>query len=399
MDLRSFACGTVGAATFLLALAPATAQAQQPAWDGQIRPRFETRDLSGGPSDAFTSMRTRVGLDVLLEQEVSVFIQMQDVRVWGEETHPLFDFEGDAIDLHQAYVRYRSQEFEWLTGTVGRQETRLGGERLVGAVDWAQQGQSFDGVRLDMAGERGSASVLAYVISDETAATAGEDRQLFGLYGTLEELGPGALDVYWLFDRARDGLDTDEHSIGARYAVDGEITGRFEATVQSGTRAGADVSSFMFGARLGTSFNEGRATATIWYDYLSGDDPSTPEVEVFNTLYATNHKFYGAADIFTNIPAHTGGAGLQDIAAKVAFMPNDETTAALDVHTFLVAEQGGLSGAHLADELDLSLTRRLTADLELTGGLSFVFQEDPLGEIGRLSGDQRWFYLMLDAVF
>lgn len=56
---------------------------------------------------------------------------------------------------------------------------------------------------------------------------------------------------------------------------------------------------------------------TLWYDHLSGDDdPSDGTVRVFDTLFATNHKFYGLADYFLNIPVQTVGRGLQDLALK-----------------------------------------------------------------------------------
>jgi hypothetical protein len=57
----------VAAVMVLLGTARETA-AQQPTWHGQIRPRFEHRDTRGGPADAFVSMRTRLGVDIALEE-------------------------------------------------------------------------------------------------------------------------------------------------------------------------------------------------------------------------------------------------------------------------------------------------------------------------------------------
>jgi hypothetical protein len=377
-----------------------TAQGQETTLHGQVRPRFESRDPSGLGSDTFTSMRVRFWLESLLDANLSVMIQAQDVRVWGEETSPLFDFNGDNIDVHQAYVRYESTNLDWLTATVGRMETSLGGQRLVGTVDWAQQGQSFDGVRLDLEGDEGSLALMGYAVGDRSAGPTTPDRQLFGAYATRGGMGPGALDVYWLYAKAEAATETDEHSVGARYAFDdGAITGRVEATVQRGSRAGVDVSAFMLGLRAGTSLAEGRAGVTLWYDYLSGDDPTTPEVEVFNTLYATGHKFYGFADLFTNIPAHTGGGGLQDLAAKLALAVRDDVTANIDVHTFRAAERGGLTSSHFGEEIDLTLTHRYSDFLTLSTGFSYVFQGDALAEIGRLSENMKWFYLMFDTSF
>ena len=57
---------------------------------GQIRPRYEYRDPVDGAKDAFTSMRVRIGLKAEVDRNLSLFVQMQDVRLFGEETHPFF---------------------------------------------------------------------------------------------------------------------------------------------------------------------------------------------------------------------------------------------------------------------------------------------------------------------
>lgn len=72
----------------------------------------------------------------------------------------------------------------------------------------------------------------------------------------------------------------------------------------------------MLGARLGFDVGTG-GSLTLWYDLLSGDaDPNDGDTKVFDTMFATNHKFYGFADMFLNISVHTGGQGLQDLAVK-----------------------------------------------------------------------------------
>jgi hypothetical protein len=144
---------------------------------------------------------------------------------------------------------------------------------------------------------------------------------------------------------------------------------------------------------------DGRAGVTLWYDYLSGDDAATPETEVFHTLFATNHKFYGVADIFLDLPAHTGGAGLQDMAVKLSWRPTDAIGIGADLHSFRTAKQGSLSGSHFGEEIDLTVSHRYSDYLSATAGFSYVFQDDPLAEVGRLSENLKWFYLMLSASF
>jgi hypothetical protein len=378
---------------------PLAVAAQEVTLTGQVRPRFEFRDPVGGGLDDFTSMRTRLAIDAQIEPGLSVFIQTQDVRIWGEESHPLFDFSANSFDLHQGYLRFQGENSDWLTTTIGRMETNLGGQRLLGAVDWTQQGQSFDGARFDIRTGRTRWVLLGYTVNDDTAAGMDEEEDLFGVYGTLEEVGPGALDVYWLNDRISSLMTSDEHLVGARYAFTGAAFGRVEATFETGTRNDVDVSAYMFGGRLGKSFDDGRFTGTLWYDYLSGDDPATPEVEVFNTLYATNHKFYGFADLFLNIPVHTAGAGLQDMAVKLLYRPADLVTVGLDIHSFRAAEGAGLTDTHFGEELDLTLTHRYSDHLTAVFGFSEVFQADGRAGIGRRTENMTGLYVMLNATF
>jgi Alginate export len=383
----------------LLALVAPPISAQQVTMHGQVRPRYEFKDPSGGGQDEFTSMRVRLGLQAVLDDNVSIFLQAQDVRIWGEETHPLRDFSADNFDLHQGYLRYKGKDLEWMTATIGRMETNFGGQRLVGAVGWTQQAQSFDGVRIDGAADWGKVSMIAYKIGDETAPAVEADHELYGAYATVADVGPGGMDLYWLYDRTEGISRGNEHSLGARYAFSGAWSGRLEGTYQTGTRAGTDVSAYMFGARLGRALADGKAGITLWYDYLSGDDAATVDTEVFNTLFATNHKFYGFADVFLNIPKNTGGAGLQDMAVKFNWKPRPAIRFAADLHSFSAAEQGTLSDSHFANELDLTLSHRYTEHLSATVGFSYVDQDAALAEVGRLSENMTWFYVMLDAVF
>ena len=115
---------------------------------GQIRPRFEVREPVGSGHDIITTMRVRASLEAWLDRDVGAFIQLQDVRLWGEETNTLSDFRADNFDLHQGYVTFGNVGETSIDIRVGRQEMSLGGQRLVGAVGWTQQGRAFDGIRI-----------------------------------------------------------------------------------------------------------------------------------------------------------------------------------------------------------------------------------------------------------
>ncbi len=380
---------------------PDSVHAQQSGVHGQVRPRMEVRDL-GGDEDAvaFTSMRVRADFLAALERGVSVFVQLQDVRIWGEETSTLGDFNADNLDLHQGYLRVAFGDDQRLTATVGRQETNLGGQRLVGAVGWTPQARSFDGLRLSSERDWGSLDFLAYQLREGDFGDV-PSAALLGVYGVMDVDDRTQLDLYVLYNGVSLPVDTDQATLGARmYGSLARFTYRGEVSLQRGERAGDDVSAFMLGGRVGTDFDEGRGAIAVWYDYLSGDNaPDDGEVRVFDTLFATNHKFYGFADLFLNIPVHTGGLGLQDAAIKSSYAFGEATRVAADIHHFTLAQDGGFPSSTLGQEVDLTLTYRYSANLGVTAGHSLVFADDALLALGRAAGTVHFGYIMLNATF
>ena len=176
------------------------------------------------------------------------------------------------------------------------------------------------------------------------------------------------------------------------------VTFRAEGSYQFGSMGDMDINAFMFGARIGASFAGGAGQVILWYDYLSGDsDPTDNTVRVFNTLFATNHKFYGFADIFLNIPVHTGGLGLQDVALKASYTVTPDIKLQADFHVFATGKRGNLDSRRFGEELDITTNYRYSRDVSFIGGVSHVFAGDALAAIGRFSDDLTFAYLMLDA--
>ncbi len=379
--------------------------AQEVTLGGQLRPRFEFRKPAANGDDGFTSMRARVNLSALLERNIRVFLQIQDVRLFGEEKGTLSDFRADNFDLHQGYIEINHNGDAGIDLRVGRQEVSLGGERLVGPVGWTQQGQAFDGARARYVWPTGSVNVLAFKTGEASSAAVTEDSEFAGAYAQFQNVANGNLEIYGFFRRdlaapAVPSVDTKESSFGIRLAGERDkIKFRVEGTYQLGDRDGVEVEAFMFGARVGAVVSD-KATITAWYDYLSGDDdPTDNKVKVFSTLFATNHKFYGFADLFLNIPVHTGGLGLQDLALKGAFRPRDDVNVSIDFHEFLFARQGTMTSRRIGEEIDLTVSHRYSPNLSVQAGYSFIAQGDGFRDLGRLSEDMQWGYLMLNANF
>jgi hypothetical protein len=378
------------------------AGAQEVKFQGQIRPRTEVRDPSAPGLKSFTAMRVRLGIEAALDRNVRVVIELQDVRLWGEETSPLFDFTANQFDLHQGYADIGSfSESPWAF-RAGRQEVNLGGQRLVGAVAWTHQAQSFDGLRLQARGDWGAVSFFGYKLAELGAdVDATVDAEIVGAYATFNTGDAAALDVYGMFQNVDAASETKEATLGFRWVgKTGIWSYRAESSYQVGDRGTDDVSAYMFGGRVGADVADGKGTLTLWYDYLSGDDDLTDgDANGFQTIAGTNHKFYGYADLFLNIPAHTGGLGLQDMAVKVMIRANSEFRVGIDLHNFRLAKQGALTTSTLGQEVDVTGWYRYSANVSFQGGVSYVAQGDALAELGRLSENLWWSYLQMAVAF
>ncbi|MCC6185633.1 MAG: hypothetical protein IT256_00620, partial [Chitinophagaceae bacterium] len=141
----------------------------------------------------------------------------------------------------------------------------------------------------------------------------------------------------------------------------------------------------------------------IGIDYLSGNTDKTKvgDNNNFNTLYATNHKFYGYMDYFLNIPGDTKQRGLMDIYAKVGFYPSKKINTYVTVHYFSFANENKLGakkiGQSAGTETDFILNYKISPITSLQAGYSMMFatQNMELVKGGNANQFNSWAYLML----
>jgi len=379
----------------LLAL-PAGTAGQAVSVTGQIRPGAELHTAPDRPSNELTTMRFRIRVVAEPESTIRIVGELQDVRTWGEERNTLGDYSADNLDLHQGFFDVGVGQ-RW-SARVGRQEIPFGGERLMGSVGWTQQGRSFDAVRATLRVPDFTFDAFAAQLSEDTA-NSGDDAALLGIYAVTSRSSHN-LDAFAFLERSIPA-DLRQWTSGLRaHGLMRSLAYRFEGVTQLGRRSGERVRGWMLGVRLGHALPSGLGDVSLWYDHLSGDDtPGDDTVRTFGTLFATNHKFYGFADLFLNIPRDTQGRGLQDMALKWKVPGPAGASIGVDFHAFRIAEAGGLETARLAEEVDVTLGYAANSSLRLTGGFSQVWGRDGLAEIGRGTGRHTFTYMMTSVVF
>jgi hypothetical protein len=367
-------------AALLFAAAPLTAQ--QPASttiSGEVRLRSEAaRPAAAEEWDNFTLLRTRIGLSATLNPTIRAFVQLQDSRVFGQAPTTLSP-AANTFDLHQGFVELTSTLGELPAGLrAGRQEIVLGNERLVGAVGWHNVGRSFDAARLTLGGGQTAWSGGAFLATvHEGNAThrglSGNDLQKDHWF-TGAFAGSRLVDGYLLYDsnaheRIYSGID--RATLGGRLQAPassrfiGSLEGAYQTGSQTARVAGAsvqqDIRAHFVGARAGLKTG---ATALpsvgVGVDYLSGGESGTgAEYRAFNTLYATNHRYYGYMDLFLNPAARTRDRGLVDAMVNARAGLGGSRVLEIDLHRFSLANTAGLDSGEIGWELDFTYPFRV----------------------------------------
>lgn len=151
--LRAFYC-----CCCLAWLLPAGAQVSL---TGQLRTRTEFRDGTGTllPKNSdpsfFISQRTRLTFNY---QTGRVIFQtsLQDVRVWGQDASTISSADGARLSVHEAWAAivlanksdstFTSRSVDYFAVKIGRQELLYDDSRLLGNLDWLQQGRRHDAI-------------------------------------------------------------------------------------------------------------------------------------------------------------------------------------------------------------------------------------------------------------
>jgi len=381
----------------LLAIASGSACAQELKIGGQIRPRTELRNATG-VNDVVSTMRTRVQLTSDLAATARVFLQVQDVRTFGEETSTMTSL--NHIDLHQGFIEFGNTRTSW-NARIGRQEASFDEERLVGNADWVQQGRGFDGARLGWQRGRTTLDIIAFEVSDASVRGKTADERFLAAHTTFKFQKYANVDAYLFQNHVSGASVTNQNTFGARLSgVYGIWSYRFEPAVQRGTRRGTSVNAYLFAARVTASVSHAMAQFTAWLDQLSGDDEATyATTKAFDTVFGTNHKFYGIADIFTNIPLHTANRGLQDWSLKSSCQVMSAIGINADVHQFNATAARGLSSARLGREADVFATFKYSPRLTVAGGAARYVRGQAMSELNLTARSQNFSYLMLSAAF
>jgi len=399
---------------------------------GSLRPRVEFVDEGAqgqavGQSKTHTTMQTRINVKATVDDDVSAFIQIQDVRTWGGEAAtpapPSITQTGTSttgnLDLHQAYFTVKNVLDSGVGLKIGRQEMVFDEARLIGNIGWIQQAQSFDAARADF--DLAALNLTAFyaeTVSKDSHPTLGStlnanastfESRFSGLRATYSLGGKGdraTAYAYYALRPTRSGAGASatpnvaKNILYTGLYVAKHISGfrvRFDGAYESGDKDNTtSIQAYMLTGAVSTNLDIANgANIALWVDYLSGDDGTDPTKDKhFTTPYATNHKFYGHVDKFLNIP--TGG--LTDYAVKFWVKPAAKAKFVVHGHIFR-SPQAVVSD--LGSEIDTQFHYALATNTKLVLGYSRFFAggTGATGVAGDPSLDTNWAFAMMSMKF
>ncbi len=379
-------------------------------FSAQIRPRFEidNKDFkSSTRANTFTALRTRLGLLFLPTKNFYGFIQVQDSRIYGEETSTTTNMKN--LDLHQAFFKVEEIFSLPLDLKIGRFESTYGSERFISVVGWNNVGRAFDGGILTVKSQ--SVAVDLFVAREFERSLVGDstDQNIYALFADLKLLDSYKIEPFIILQRVQPISVLNRATIG--FNVKGNLS-KFSHEIDFGYQTGSfysggrsqDISAYTFS--ISGNYNlEGELKPVIGaqIDIASGDDnPGDNNFKSYTSLYASGHKFFGYMDYFTNLPGDTYGLGLLDLIGKIGIAPITDLKLNLHFHLFNSIKDykltTGSQSKSFGTELDFVASYKYNNNVTFEGGAS-IFSAGDIFKEKRGKDTATWFYLMAIANF
>lgn len=385
----------------------------------QLRPRYEYTNGFGTlltPTTSHTSFigqRTRLNLNYG-DSKLKVKLALQNVRTWGNvNTLGNSSTDKNGIAMYEGWAQYSFTD-QWST-KVGRQMLSYDNQRVIGGLDWANQGRSFDAAVIKYKGKKDQLD-LGFALNADTEGkvapstpfvTDFKDMQYAWYHTNIKKLGLSflTLNVGREYLKAPLDIETNYSQTFGTYAniAYKKVTFDFSLYGQTGKIGTNNVSAWETAANLGFVLSP-KVKATLGYEFLSGKDQNSTStvVKSFNPLFGTNHAFNGFMDYFY-VGNHGGSVGLQDFTLKLDF-PIKKVNLSVAPHLFYAPNKifaGAVEqDSYLGTELDITAVYKVYKDITLVAGYSQMFASDSMvalkGGSGLKDTTNNWAYLMVN---
>jgi hypothetical protein len=403
--------------------------------NAQLRTRTEFRDGQGAPLSkglnpaVFTSQRTRLNA-LFTSYRLKMGVSVQDVRVWGQDVSTINrttaqDYNG--LMLHEAWAEIRLTDTvvkqQSVNLKIGRQELVYDDQRLIGNLDWLQQGRRHDAVVLKYENKKwmvhlggafnqnkensSGTSYNSVPPGNYTSSTNGGSmyKSMEFLYAGVK-LNRGTASFLFFSDQFNTYHMGSVNNTPQKIYTEGTwlraTTGVYLATgykkldftasayYQFGENSvGKNVKGQLLS--LATQFNLGKISVGPGVDFTSPD---------FDPLYGTPHKFWGLMDYFY-AASSSGTNGLVDYYLKSKWKASERISVNADVHHFSSASKITGFSKQYGQEVDLVGSYNLTKLINIECGYAHFFSTKTLtsSQVKNVTNPRagaNWAYVMIN---
>lgn len=412
--------------------------------DAQLRTRSEYRDGQGAPLPEgappafFTSQRTRLGLGYSTYR-LKFGLTVQDVRVWGQDVSTInrsTTQDNNGLMLYEAWAEIGITDSSYkkgnLTLKIGRQEIVFDDQRLIGNLDWLQQGRHHDaailkyttpawniqlGAAFNQNKELSSGTVYnATPPGNYTANTNGGPMYKSFEFGYANRhLNHGQVSFLAFADQFNQyNIDSTNaktwgKGVWTRFTTGFYFTNRFNRTqviaaayYQTGrTSTNQSLSAGLLSVSAQYHFSAHFALGP-GIDYTSGGSSGNIS-HAFDPLYGTPHKFWGLMDYFYAASGF-GSKGLEDYYIKSEYGISKRLKLNVDLHQFFsasaVTNTNGYTNRDFGTEADLVADYALTNVIGFQAGYSRFWSTATLTSpqvknVPDAKSNSNWAYLMI----
>jgi hypothetical protein len=390
--------------------------------DGEFRTRSEYRhgfgNLIADATDAGFGVSNRVRLNTsFMTDNYWMYISLQDVMVWGENRQILPYDQNNSFAVFQAWAEIKLGEN---TSTrVGRQVLSYDDQRILGGLDWAQQGRNHDAALIKYKKDNFLLDIALAFNQDYSHPTGfistgtGYNTTGFFSYKTMQML---YMKKNWeklsgsllLLNNGFQEFDTNNSADGASNLQtlgthlnykEGSFGVAANAYFQTGKRQGAiDVKGAYLLGLDATYKVSPKLGLGAGLEITTGNDGGVGETGAFFPLYGTNHKFNGFMDYFY-VGNHANSIGLVDLHISANITLNESSSLIVKALNFR-GEQALASGKKaLGTEIDVVYKKKFKG-YSLVLGYSQMFANDGMYELKGITetaaaGTQNWAWAML----
>lgn len=390
--------------------------------DGEFRPRTEYRNgfgnLIADDADAGFGISTRARLNAgWTTESYKVYLSFQDVMVWGENRQILPYDQNNSFAVFEAWAEINLGS-GWST-KLGRQVLSYDDQRILGGLDWAQQGRNHDAALIKykkdkfildfaLAFNQDYSNPTGFVSTGTGYNTTGffsyKTMQMLYLKKSWESFNGSLLLLNNGFQEFDDTTSPDGISnlqtIGTNLNYKkGSFGVAANAFVQTGKRQGeVDVKgAYLLGLDLSYKASS-KVGLGAGIEIISGNDGDAGETGAFFPLYGTNHKFNGFMDYFY-VGNHANSIGLFDVHVSANFTLSPTSSLMVKALNFSGEQELASGEKSLGTEIDI-VFKKAFKGYALVAGYSQMFASDGMYELKGITedaaaGGQNWAWAML----